>query len=124
VARRKRVTGNRNRADAVVRRYFEAIAAHDVDLAVSMWADGGRENVRGQADVIAPEGVRTFIGGLLEAIPDLQVEILSSTSEDDRCALQWRFTGTFAGPGRLSGVAPTGDSIAFEGSTCCASGTG
>jgi glyoxylase-like metal-dependent hydrolase (beta-lactamase superfamily II)/predicted ester cyclase len=115
VARRKRVTGNRNRADAVVRRYFEAIAAHDVDLAVSMWADGGRENVRGQADVIAPEGVRTFIGGLLEAIPDLQVEILSSTSEDDRCALQWRFTGTFAGPGRLSGVAPTGDSIAFEG---------
>jgi hydroxyacylglutathione hydrolase len=115
VARRKRITGNRNGADAVVRRYFEAIAAHDVDLAVSMWADGGRENVRGQADVIAPEGVRTFIGGLLEAIPDLQVEILSSTSEDDRCAFQWRFTGTFAGPGRLSGVAPTGDSIAFEG---------
>jgi hydroxyacylglutathione hydrolase len=113
VARRKRITGNR--ADSVVRRYFEAIGAHDVDLAVSMWADGGRENVRGQVDVVAPEGVRTFIGGLLEAIPDLRVEILSSTAEDDRCALQWRFTGTFAGPGHLSGVAPTGDSIAVEG---------
>jgi len=115
VARRKRITGNRNRADSVVRRYFEAIAAHDVDLAVSLWADGGRENVRGQFDVLAPEGVRTFVSGLIDAIPDLQVEILSSTWEDDRCALQWRFSGTFAGPGRLSGVAPTGDSIELEG---------
>jgi|SRR5271165_4445994 len=101
--------------EAVARRYFEAIGAHDLDAAVAMWADGGRENVRGQADVIAPEGVRAFIGGLLEAMPDLAVEIVSTTTQDDRCALQWRFRGTFAGPGDLSGVAPTGDPITLEG---------
>ena len=51
-----------------------------------MWADGGRENVRGQVDVTAPEGVRAFIGELLDAVPDLHFEIVSTTTEDERCA--------------------------------------
>jgi glyoxylase-like metal-dependent hydrolase (beta-lactamase superfamily II)/predicted ester cyclase len=110
---RKRISGNQ--AEAVTRRYFEAIDAHDLDAAVSMWADGGRENVRGQEELTAPEGVRMFIADLLEALPDLRVEIVCTTTEDDRCALQWRFTGTFAGPGHISGVAPTGDPVALEG---------
>ncbi len=114
--RRRRITGNRrNQAESVARRYFEAIGARELDAAVAMWADGGRENVRGQVDVVAPEGVRTFIASLLDALPDLTVEIVSTTAQDDRCAVQWRFTGTFAGPGDLSGVAPTGDRVALEG---------
>ena len=50
------------RPRAVARRYFEAIDARDLDAAVALWAEGGRENVRGQLDVLAPEGVRAFIG--------------------------------------------------------------
>ena len=80
-----------------------------------MWADGGRENVRGQVDVTAPEGVRAFIGELLGAVPDLRFEIVSTTTQDERCAVQWRLTGTFAGPGSLNGLAPTGDPIVIEG---------
>jgi glyoxylase-like metal-dependent hydrolase (beta-lactamase superfamily II)/predicted ester cyclase len=110
---RKRISGSK--AGSVARRYFEAIGAHDLDAAVGMWADGGREHVRGQVDVVAPEGVRRFIGDLLEALPDLRVEVLSTTAEGDRCAVQWRFSGTFAGPGFLSGVAPTGHPVALEG---------
>jgi hydroxyacylglutathione hydrolase len=101
--------------EAITRRYFEAISARELDAAVAMWADGGRENVRGQVDVIAPAGVRAYIGGLLDAMPDMRFEIVSTTSQDDRCALQWRLTGTFAGPGSLSGIAPTGDLITIEG---------
>lgn len=113
---RRRITGKRgNLAESVARRYFEAIGAHELDAAVAMWADGGRENVRGQVDVVAPEGLRTYITSLVDAIPDLNVEIVSTTTQDDRCAVQWRFTGTFAGPGDLSGVAPTGDRVALEG---------
>jgi glyoxylase-like metal-dependent hydrolase (beta-lactamase superfamily II)/predicted ester cyclase len=66
-------------------------------------------------DAIAPEGVRAFIGDLLEALPDLRAEIISTTAQGDRCAVQWRFTGTFAGPGQLNGVAPTGDPLSLEG---------
>ena len=111
--RTHRITGNKT--EAVARRYFEAIGARELDAAVAMWADGGRENVRGQVDVTAPEGVSAYIGGLLDAVPDLRFEILSTTTQDDRCAVQWRLTGTFAGPGAMLGLQPTGHPITVEG---------
>jgi hydroxyacylglutathione hydrolase len=111
--RRRRITGSK--AETVARRYFEAIAARDLDAAVAMWAEGGRENVRGQVDVTAPDGVRAFIGELLGALPDLRFEIVSTTTQEERCGVQWRLTGTFAGPGPLNGLQPTGDRIVIEG---------
>jgi hydroxyacylglutathione hydrolase len=111
--RRRRITGNQ--AESLARRYFDALNAHDVDAAVAMWAEGGREFVRGQVDVTAPEGVRAFVGELFGAVPDVRFEILSTTTEGDRCALQWRLTGTFAGPSSLGGIEPTGHPVTMEG---------
>ena len=111
--RRKRSTGSE--AETIARRYFEAIGAHDIDGAVAMWAPDGREDVRGQGVFVGPEGLREFIGDLLGALPDLRVEIVSTTTEGERCALQWRFSGTFAGPGSFNGIAPTGHRIELEG---------
>jgi hydroxyacylglutathione hydrolase len=112
---RGRITGSKAEAEAVARRYFETIGAHDVQGAAAMWADGGREDVRGQGLFIGPEGVREFIGSLIEAIPDLRMEIVSTTTEDERCAVHWRFSGTFAGPGSFNGIAPTGHRMEIEG---------
>jgi hydroxyacylglutathione hydrolase len=112
-APRKRITGSK--AESVARRYFQAIDAHDLETAVSLWAEGGRENVRGQVDTLAPDGVRAFIGDLMQAIPDLKMEIVSTTAEDERCGVQWRLTGTFAGPGGFGGIAPTGNPVELEG---------
>ncbi|HTZ65049.1 MAG TPA: nuclear transport factor 2 family protein [Solirubrobacteraceae bacterium] len=111
--RRKRISGEK--AEAVVRRYFQAVDAHKVDEAAAMWAPDGREDVRGQGVFIGPEGVREFIGGLIEAVPDMRMEIVETTTQDERCVAHWRLTGTFAGPGTLSGVAPTGDRLELEG---------
>ena len=111
---RKRITKG-GTAESVARRYFEALGARDLDTAVGLWAEGGRENVRGQVDVLAPEGVRAFLGELLDAVPDLNFEIVSMTAQDERCATQWRLSGTFAGPGSLNGIKPTGDQIVMEG---------
>jgi hydroxyacylglutathione hydrolase len=111
--KRKRISGSK--AEGVARRYFEAIDEHDLDAAVALWAEGGRENVRGQVDTLAPEGVRLFIGGLLEAVPDLHFTILSTTSEGERCGVQWQMKGTFAGPSDFAGVAPTGAPLELEG---------
>ena len=102
-------------AETVARRYFEAIDAHDVEAAVALWAVGGREHVRGQVDVRAPEGVREFVGEMLAAMPDLRFELLSTTSEGDRCAVQWRLSGTFTGPETFNGIAPTGHPLVLEG---------
>jgi hydroxyacylglutathione hydrolase len=112
-ANRKRISGNR--AEAVARAYFAAIGARDLETAVSLWAAGGRENVRGQVDVQAPEGVRAFIGEMLGALPDLKMEVLSTTAEEERCGVHWRLSGTFAGPGHFGGVAPTGSPVQLEG---------
>ncbi|HTR72385.1 MAG TPA: ester cyclase [Solirubrobacteraceae bacterium] len=113
--RRGRITQGASEAETVTRTYFEAIGAHDVERAAAMWASGGREDVRGQGVFFGPEGIREFIGSLVEAVPDLKVEILSTTSEGERCALQWRFSGTFAGPGSFNGIAPTGHRMELEG---------
>jgi glyoxylase-like metal-dependent hydrolase (beta-lactamase superfamily II)/predicted ester cyclase len=102
-------------AETVARQYFAAIDAHDLDAAVALWAVGGREHVRGQVDVTAPEGVRTFIGDMLAAMPDLRFELLSTTTEGERCGVQWRLTGTFTGPGSFNGIVPTGHPLTLEG---------
>jgi hydroxyacylglutathione hydrolase len=112
-ASRKRISGSK--AEVLARRYFAAIDARDLELAVSLWADGGRENVRGQVDVRAPEGVREFIGNLLGALPDLSMQVVSTTSEGERCGVQWRMTGTFAGSNGFNGIAPTGSPVTLEG---------
>jgi hydroxyacylglutathione hydrolase len=111
--RRKRAAGSE--AETVARGYFDAINTRDLERAVGMWAPGGREHVRGQIDATAPEGVRDFIGGMLEAFPDLHFEVLSTTTEERRCGVQWRLSATFAGPSHFNGVAPTGDRIELEG---------
>jgi hydroxyacylglutathione hydrolase len=111
---RKRISKS-SAAESVARSYFDAIAARDLEAAVALWSDGGRENVRGQVDVLAPEGVRAFLGELMDAVPDLRFEIVTMTSQDERCAVQYRISGTFAGPGTLNGVQPTGDRFAVEG---------
>ena len=64
-ATRKRISGSK--AEGVARRYFEAIDRRDLDEAVSLWEPGGRDHVRGRVDVTAPEGVRAFLGELMEA---------------------------------------------------------
>ncbi len=111
---RKRISKS-SAAESVARRYFDAIDARDLEAAVALWADGGRENVRGQVDVLAPEGVRAFLGELIDAVPDLRFEIVSTTTQDERCAVQYRIGGTFAGPGTLNGVAADRRSLRRRG---------
>ncbi len=112
-APRKRISGSK--VEGVARAYFAAINDRDLEAAIAMWTTGGREHVRGQVDVRAPEGVREFIGGLLGAIPDLEMRVVATTTQGERCAVQWHLTGTFAGPEGFTGIAPTGNPIDLEG---------
>jgi len=112
-ATRKRITGSK--ADAIARRYFAAIDAHDIAEVISLWAPGGRQRVHGQLDAPAPEGVHASVGELIGAIPDLHMQVLSTIAAGERCGVHWRLTGTFAGPGTIGGVAPTGRPVELEG---------
>jgi glyoxylase-like metal-dependent hydrolase (beta-lactamase superfamily II)/predicted ester cyclase len=115
-ATRKRIArAESGEAERITREYFEAINARELEAALAMWVEEGHENVHGQGQFSGREGLREFIGGLLDALPDLRFEIVSTTSEGERCGVQWRLTGTFAGPGMLNGVAPTGHPLTLEG---------
>jgi len=101
--------------EQVARRYFAAVAARDVDAMVACWRAGAVDRLHGQADLVAPDGVRAWFDELFAAVPDATMEVVSTTTEDDRCAVRWRLTGTFAGPGDWQGLVPTGGRLDIEG---------
>ncbi|MBV9943973.1 MAG: nuclear transport factor 2 family protein [Solirubrobacterales bacterium] len=102
-------------ADAV-RRYFDALRAHDLDALVTCWAPGGIERQVGQRELTAPEGVREFFRELHGAFPDLAWEVLDVIADaGHRVAVRWRATGTFAGPGTFQGFVPNGARVEMEG---------
>jgi glyoxylase-like metal-dependent hydrolase (beta-lactamase superfamily II)/predicted ester cyclase len=100
---------------AVARRYFDAVTARDPDAMADRWAPGAVDTLVGDQELVAPEGVRSYFSELFGAFPDFTFVVRSMITEGDRCAVLWRATGTFAGPGSFQGVEPTGARIEMEG---------
>jgi glyoxylase-like metal-dependent hydrolase (beta-lactamase superfamily II)/predicted ester cyclase len=99
----------------VARRYFEALAAHDLDAALDCWAQGGIDRLVGQQELVAPEGVRQYFTELFAAFPDFEFEILDTTTYRNRTAVRWRARATFAGPGMFQGFVANGARVDIEG---------
>jgi glyoxylase-like metal-dependent hydrolase (beta-lactamase superfamily II)/predicted ester cyclase len=99
----------------IAKRYFAALAAHDLDAAVACWAPGSTDRMVGSQDLIAPQGIREYFGELFGAFPDFNLEVLELTTYRNRTAVRWRATGTFAGPGRFQGFAANGARLTLEG---------
>ena len=102
-------------AGKLAKAYFGAIADRDLDLAVSLWKPGGRDLIHGIADLKAPNDIKAFFNGLYSAFPDYEFEILELAASGKNAACRWHSTGTFLGPGRFQGLAPTGARIEMEG---------
>jgi glyoxylase-like metal-dependent hydrolase (beta-lactamase superfamily II)/predicted ester cyclase len=107
--------GDGGHVEAVARRYFAAVAARDPEAMAACWRPGGRDRLHGQEELVAPDDVRRWFTELFGAFPDAAFEVLSTTTEGDRCAVRWRLTGTFAGPARFQGFEPTGARLEVEG---------
>ena len=89
--------------------------ARDVEAAAACWAPDGVDNMVGQTTLDGPEGVRAFFGELFAAMPDFAFAVESVTAEEDRVAVRWSATGTFAGTGSFQGIAPTGQRVELTG---------
>ena len=99
----------------IARRYFQALAAHDLDAAVACWAPGSIDRLVGAQELVAPEGIREYFGQLFEAFPDFDMEVVEMTTSRSRTSVRWRARGTFAGPGLFQDFVPNGARIAIEG---------
>jgi glyoxylase-like metal-dependent hydrolase (beta-lactamase superfamily II)/predicted ester cyclase len=82
---------------------------------VACWAPGATDRLVGQAELIAPDGIRQYFTELFGAFPDLRFEILELTTGRGRTAVRWRARATFAGPGTFQGFAPNGARLELEG---------
>lgn len=100
---------------AVVTRYFDAVAARDLDAMAACWAPEGQEHLAGQADVVGPEGVRGYFGELFGAFGDFTLTVEQLIVEGDRAAAHWRAAATFTGPGTFNGIEPNGAKVELEG---------
>jgi len=99
----------------VVKRYFAALDAHDLDGATSCWKLGAVDRFVGQRELLAPAGVRQYFDGLFAAFPDFSFEVLETVTARRRTVVRWRGRGTFAGPATFQGFAPNGARIEIEG---------
>jgi hydroxyacylglutathione hydrolase len=99
----------------IVRRYFDALSAHDLDAAVACWLPGSIDRFVGGEELVAPDGVREYFSMLFAAFPDFKFEIRDLTTARNRCAVRWKVKATFAGPGMFQGFLPNGATIAIEG---------
>ncbi len=90
---------NQDNNEAVMREIF----AED-------WLDGDDPSAQG-----GWEGVRAFVSTYRSAFPDITIDILQMSADDEFVAFRWRAKGTHEGT--LMGVEPTGASIALTGHT-------
>jgi steroid delta-isomerase-like uncharacterized protein len=98
----------------VVRRYFDAVARHDLDAAMACWAPGGIDHLAPVGELRVPEELRAYFVGLFAAIPDFQYEVLDLFEQGDKVAAHWRAKGLFTG-GTYEGIRANGARIEAEG---------
>ncbi len=113
--RRRARRGVAAETEKVARRYFAAGTERDVEGMVSCWRPGGVDRIVGRAELVAPDGVRGYFTQLFAALPDFRFEVAELIAEGDRAVVRWTATATFAGPGTLEGLQPTGSRVALEG---------
>jgi steroid delta-isomerase-like uncharacterized protein len=102
-------------AERLLREYFAALSAHDEDAPARMYAEDARVEIHGTLPETGRDGIIAFFRELFAAFPDITLDVVSITAQDDRAVVQWRARGTFAGPGTFQGIEPTGARIDLHG---------
>ncbi len=109
------ITDSAADAGTVVRTYFNAVAARDVDAMAACWQAGGSETLVGLADLSVPDGLKAYFGEIFAAFPDFDFQVEQFVEAGDTVTVRWSAAATFAGPGSFMGVEPTGARIALAG---------
>jgi glyoxylase-like metal-dependent hydrolase (beta-lactamase superfamily II)/predicted ester cyclase len=107
-------TETEQETEAVVRAYFAAVTAKDVEGMIDLWTPGGAGRFAGGREISVPDGYREQFGQIFRAIEDWDFEVEDLYAHQDRATVRWRVRGTFSGA-PFEGLEPTGDRIELEG---------
>lgn len=101
-------------AEQVARAYFDAISARDVEAAVGHWSTEGIEDVAPLRVFRGHDEIRGFLGGLVAALPDLEMTVARVIADERTAVVEWRAAGTFSGA-PFEGIDPTGAHVELRG---------
>ena len=97
---------------ALAKKQIDALNARDLDQYLSRIDDSYVGQSEITPPVHGPAGVRESVGMLLNALPDLRIEIQEILASGDTVVTRFRVTGTHKG--NLAGIAATGKTITFD----------
>jgi glyoxylase-like metal-dependent hydrolase (beta-lactamase superfamily II)/predicted ester cyclase len=102
------------RTEAVVRSYFGAVAARDVEGMIGHWTPGGAGRFVGDRELTVPDGYHREFGQIFRAFPDFDFQITDLYVRGERATVRWRLRGTFSGES-FDDIEPNGARIDVEG---------
>jgi hydroxyacylglutathione hydrolase len=100
--------------EAVVRSYFGAVAARDVEGMIEHWIPGGLGRFVGDRELTVPDGYHREFGQIFRAFPDFDFQVTDLYVSGERATVRWRMRGTFGGES-FDGIEPNGARIDLEG---------
>jgi predicted ester cyclase len=97
-------------------RWFEEIWTHrNPTAAAGLMAADARGHLEGGAEIVGPDQFLQFQKAVLEAIPDMRVDVLKALAQGDHACFLWIAKGTHSGEG--FGLKATGREVTFRGTT-------
>ena len=90
----------------------EAQVAGNLGVIDELFADDFVDHTPLEGLPATREGVRMLFAGMLQAFPDLSIDISEQIAEDDRVVTRKTFRGTHGGP--FLGIPATGKPVRFE----------
>ena len=93
-------------------RYFDAWNRHSGDALAACFATDG-SYTDPAAGRLGPDATAAYLGSLVDAFPDLRIEVVWSAAVGDRWVVEWVLTGTNSGA--FGGAPPTGRGVRLPG---------
>ena len=105
-------TGERT-AEQVARAAFDAFIAHDVEGVLAHWHPEGIQDWVALGIFRGHDEMRPLFQSVFAAMPDMEMVIEETTSDERRSVIQWRQRGTHTGT--FMGIEPTGRTLEMRG---------
>lgn len=93
---------------------FEAFIAHDVDALLANWHPEGIQDWVPIGVFRGHDEMRELFKGVFGAMPNSEMTIVETTSDERRCVIQWRLRGVHDGA-PFMGIDPTGRELEMRG---------
>lgn len=97
-------------------RWFEEVWNGRKSTAIhELMAEGAPGHLEGGNEIVGPDDFLAFQKALLQALPDISIEIINSLSDGDDACIIWNATATHSGNGM--DMVATGKTVTFRGMT-------